>query len=155
MVDKIKTYRLTRYIDNKRLAQLLGVSYTQFKKMLTGDQDIREAMEECNEEIATEIKASIYQKAMGYEAQEIEILACYDSKGNKVNNRLGQHLTIKITTKHVPADMRAAEMALRKLDASWAEGGQEVIIHDDIKDIGTDSAEVSRDLDSEDPIQGT
>jgi myo-inositol-1-phosphate synthase len=152
MVNDIRTYRLTRYIDNKRLAQLLGVSYTQFKKMLKGDQDIRETMENCNEEIATEIKASIYQRAMGYEAQDIEILACFDSKGNKVNNRLGQHLTIKISTKHIPADMTAAKMALDKLDPSWAEGGQGVIIHDDIKDIGTDSAEVSRDLELEEPI---
>jgi UbiD family decarboxylase len=152
MVDKIKTYRLTRYIDNKRLAQLLGVSYTQFKKMISGEQDIKEVMEQCNEEIATEIKASIYQKAMGYEAQEIEILACYDKDGKAVNTRWGQQITIKITTKHVPADMRAAEMALNKLDPSWAEGGQEVIIYDDVK---PDSSEVSRDLESGDTLQGT
>jgi uncharacterized protein YaaW (UPF0174 family) len=134
MVDKIKEYRLTRYIDNKRLAELLGVSYKAFVKMLKNDMDVKTAMEECSTEIADTIKASIYQKAMGYEAQEIEILAAYDAQGNKVNNRLGQHITIKITTKHVPADMRAAEMALAKLDPSWAEGGQEVIIYDDISE---------------------
>ena len=141
MIDNIKKYRLTRYIDNKRLAKLLGVSHRAFEKMLTNDMDVKTAMAECNDEIADTIKASIYQKAMGYEAQEIEITAAYDKDGNAINNRFGEHLQIKISTKHVPADVRAAEMALAKLDPSWAEGGKEVIIYDDVtvdsEDVGT------------------
>lgn len=148
MIDKIKEYRLTRYIDNKRLAKLLGVSYRAFCKMLTNDMDVKEAMAECSEEIADTIKASIYQKAMGYEAQEIEITAAYDKHGQAVNNKLEQHLVIKITTKHIPADMRAAEMALNKLDPAWADGGKEVVIYDDIidQDIGADTTSIPEAL---------
>lgn len=149
MIDNIKKYRLTRYIDNKRLAKLLGVSSKAFEKMLVNDMDVKTAMAEADQDISDTIKASIYQKAMGYEAQEIEIISSYDKEGNPVNNKLGQHISIKITTKHVPADMRAAEMALAKLDPSWAEGGQEVIIYDDItdseddKNVGTDNTSIS------------
>ena len=148
MIDQIKKYRLTRYIDNKRLAKLLGVSYSAFKKMLVNDMDVKTAMEECSDEIADTIKASVYQKAMGYEAQEIEITAAYDRDGNAVNNKFGEHIQIKVSTKHVPADMKAAEMALRKLDPTWEEGGKEVIIYDDVscEDLGTSDTGVSEAL---------
>jgi hypothetical protein len=138
--DKIREYRLSRYVDNKRLARLLGMSYESFQKMIKSDSDIAQTMDECGNEIAREIKASIYQRAIGYTIQELKIIAHFDEHGRPVCNKLGQHKIVEITTKHIPADARCAEMALNKLDPSWAEGGEGVIIIDDIKAIESNNA---------------
>jgi hypothetical protein len=92
---------------NERLAELLDIDLSTFKRWLTDHEDFRAAIYAGREKADAEIAESLYHRAKGYSHEEDDIKAV--ARGAN----MGSEIVITPTIKHYPPDTTAASLWLR------------------------------------------
>ena len=108
-IDKIKEM-VYNGMSIKSISDQVGINQSTFyvwrRKYPALDLAIREAkMTGC-----AELEESVIKRGLGYEVQNEEITDVLDGEGNLVKR------TIKRSVNHIPADIKAAEMMLNRMD---------------------------------------
>lgn len=140
-------------IEDNEIAEKMGIDYSTMFRWLKKNESFREKYEEGKELASAKVQRSLYERAIGYEKEEMDTKISYDKDGN------AKPVTVTKKVKHIPGDIQAQIFWLKnrvpehwkdKVEAEITGGdGLAYSLLEHIKDIDLNSLEKMEEMERE------
>lgn len=100
-------------IEDKEIAEKMGIDYSTIFRWLKKNESFREKYEEGEKLASAKVQRSLYERATGYEKEEVDTKISYDKDGNP------KPVTITKKIKHIPGDIQAIIFWLKNREPGY------------------------------------